>query len=95
MLENLLKILMNGWSAKAKVDEKAQHTGVCEHFESTFNTVIRHSVRSWTGSERNQTVTRVYPVFTRHSKNAYLLFSVVTGGARIDTSHIQKFPVSV
>jgi hypothetical protein len=31
---------------KAKVDEKAQHTGVCEHFESTFNAAMRHSARS-------------------------------------------------
>jgi hypothetical protein len=31
---------------KAKVDEKAKHTGVCEHFEFTFNAVMRHSTRS-------------------------------------------------
>jgi hypothetical protein len=31
---------------KAKVDEKAQHTEICEHFESTFNAAMRYSARS-------------------------------------------------
>ncbi|MEE9424223.1 MAG: hypothetical protein V3V18_04505 [Methylococcales bacterium] len=30
---------------KVTVDEKAQHTGM-EHFESSFNALIRHSARS-------------------------------------------------
>jgi hypothetical protein len=30
---------------KAKVDEKAQHTDVCEHFEITINAVMRPSLR--------------------------------------------------
>lgn len=34
-----LKILIKGCKRKAKVDEKAQHTGVCGHFESAFNAV--------------------------------------------------------
>ncbi len=33
-------------AAQGKVDEKAQHTGVCEHFESSFNAVMRYSTRS-------------------------------------------------
>ena len=38
--------LDQGIQRKAKVDEKAQHTGVCEHFESAFNAVMRSSARS-------------------------------------------------
>jgi hypothetical protein len=33
-------------AVQGKVDEKAQHTEVCEHFESTFNAAMRHSARS-------------------------------------------------
>jgi len=29
-------------AAQGTVDEKVQHTGVCEHFESGFNAVMRH-----------------------------------------------------
>ena len=38
--------LDQGMQYKAKVDDKAQHTEVCEHFESAFNAVMRPSVRS-------------------------------------------------
>jgi hypothetical protein len=31
---------------KAKVGEKAQHTGASEHFKPTFNAAMRHSKRS-------------------------------------------------
>ena len=36
----LVQDLDYGMQDKAKVGEKAQHTGVFEHFESTFNAVM-------------------------------------------------------
>jgi hypothetical protein len=40
---------------KATVDEKAQHTGVCEHFESSFNAIQR---------DLEQLLTSAYSLFS-------------------------------